>query len=221
MAFSASWRYNEAINRKEQHAMNESIGNRISKYRKEKGLTQEELAAKLGVSSQAVSKWENDASCPDISLLPQLCRTLGITTDELLTGNHNEVKLIPVEQRKSLDELTNSELKKLISADKYKEIYSTAATQAMATVKSRLLIEYLCDELDIKITSKEYKAELKKTFEEYKADTSMMYYYYQYYGTIFTDAQQLEDYFGKDELELQFKTTKMSDALVAKVKVVD
>lgn len=86
--------------------MNESIGNRISKYRKEKGLTQEELAAKLGVSSQAVSKWENDASCPDISLLPQLCRTLGISTDELLTGNNNEVKLVPVEQRKSLDELT-------------------------------------------------------------------------------------------------------------------
>ena len=86
--------------------MNESIGNRISKYRKEKGMTQEELAAKLGVSSQAVSKWENDASCPDISLLPQLCRTLGITTDELLTGNNHEVKLVPVEQRKSLDELT-------------------------------------------------------------------------------------------------------------------
>lgn len=86
--------------------MNESIGNRISKYRREKGLTQEELAAKLGVSSQAVSKWENDASCPDISLLPQLCRTLGISTDELLTGNNNEVKLVPVEQRKSLDELT-------------------------------------------------------------------------------------------------------------------
>ena len=86
--------------------MNESIGNRISKYRKEKGLTQEELAAKLGVSSQAVSKWENDASCPDISLLAQLCRILGISTDELLTGNNNEVKLVPVEQRKSLDELT-------------------------------------------------------------------------------------------------------------------
>ena len=122
---------------------------------------------------------------------------------------------------KSLDELSNSELKKLISADKYKEIYSTAATQAMATVKSRLLIEYLCEELDIKLTSKEYKAELKKTFEEYQADTSMMYYYYQYYQTIFTSAEQLEDYFGKDELELQFKTVKMSEALVAKVKVVD
>lgn len=86
--------------------MNESIGNRISKYRKEKGMTQEELAAKLGVSSQAVSKWENDASCPDISLLPQLCRILGISTDELLTGQRNEVKMVPAEQRKSLDELT-------------------------------------------------------------------------------------------------------------------
>lgn len=86
--------------------MNETIGNRISKYRKEKGMTQEELAGKLGVSSQAVSKWENDASCPDISLLPQLCKLLGITTDELLTGNTNEVRLVPLEQRKSLDELT-------------------------------------------------------------------------------------------------------------------
>ena len=86
--------------------MNETIGNRISKYRKEKGMTQEELAGKLGVSSQAVSKWENDASCPDISLLPELCRILGISTDELLTGNTNDVRLVPEEQRKSLDELT-------------------------------------------------------------------------------------------------------------------
>ena len=86
--------------------MNESIGNRIQKSRKEKGLTQEELAAKLGVSSQAVSKWENDASCPDISLLPELCRVLGVTTDELLTGKTNEVRVLPKEQRKSLEELT-------------------------------------------------------------------------------------------------------------------
>lgn len=86
--------------------MNETIGNRISKYRKSKSMTQEELANALGVSSQAVSKWENDASCPDISLLPQLCRTLGITTDELLTGKTSEVMVLPPEQRKSLDQLT-------------------------------------------------------------------------------------------------------------------
>lgn len=86
--------------------MNETIGNRIAKYRKAKGMTQESLANQMGVSSQAVSKWETDASCPDISALPQLCKVLGISTDELLTGNSNQVKLIPPAERKSMEELT-------------------------------------------------------------------------------------------------------------------
>ena len=85
--------------------MNETIGNRIAKFRKAKNMTQEELANQLGVSSQAVSKWENDASCPDISLLPQLCEVLGITADELLTGKNNEVRMVPPEQRKPFDQL--------------------------------------------------------------------------------------------------------------------
>lgn len=86
--------------------MNETIGSRIAKFRKVNGMPQEELASKLGVSSQAVSKWENDASCPDISLLPELSKVLGVTTDELLTGKNDEVKLVPAEKRKSMDELT-------------------------------------------------------------------------------------------------------------------
>ena len=84
----------------------ETIGNRIAKYRKEKGLTQEGLAERLDVSSQAVSKWENDVSCPDIALLPQLCVELGITTDELLTGKSERVQMLPEERRKPLEELT-------------------------------------------------------------------------------------------------------------------
>ena len=84
----------------------ESIGNRIFKFRKEKALTQEELAEKLGVSAQAVSKWEKDASCPDISLLPQLCGELGITTDELLTGKSEKVQMLSEERRKPLEDLT-------------------------------------------------------------------------------------------------------------------
>ena len=86
--------------------MNETIGNRIAKFRKAKGMTQEELANHMGVSSQAVSKWENDASCPDISLLPRLGKVLGVTTDELLTGKNDQVQVVPVSQRKSLDQLT-------------------------------------------------------------------------------------------------------------------
>ena len=84
----------------------ETIGTRIAARRKELKMTQEDLAVKLGVSAQAVSKWENDASCPDISLLPQMVKVLDITTDELLTGKTSKVQVLPEETRKSLDELT-------------------------------------------------------------------------------------------------------------------
>lgn len=61
-----------------------TIGKRIMTLRKQKSMTQEQLAERVGVSAQAVSKWENDVSCPDISLIPQLADVLGVTTDELL-----------------------------------------------------------------------------------------------------------------------------------------
>lgn len=84
----------------------DTIGTRIAARRKELKMTQEDLAVKLGVSAQAVSKWENDISCPDISLLPKLVKALDITTDELLTGKTSNVQVVPEEKRKSLDELT-------------------------------------------------------------------------------------------------------------------
>ncbi len=86
--------------------MNESIGKRISRLRKEKAMSQETLAFKLGVSSQAVSKWENDQSCPDIALLPSLAKILEVTVDELLTGKSDKVQILPESQRKPLDQLT-------------------------------------------------------------------------------------------------------------------
>lgn len=61
-----------------------NLGNSISERRKAKGMTQEELAANLGVSPQAVSKWENNLSCPDISLLPAIAKIFGMSVDELL-----------------------------------------------------------------------------------------------------------------------------------------
>jgi tellurite methyltransferase len=64
--------------------MKEKLARNISIYRKERGLTQEELAQILGLSFQAVSKWENAQTMPDISLLPQLSRTLEVSIDKLL-----------------------------------------------------------------------------------------------------------------------------------------
>lgn len=59
------------------------MGARIARYRKEKGLTQEALANRLGVTNQAVSKWEGDVCCPDIQLLPALADALGLSLDAL------------------------------------------------------------------------------------------------------------------------------------------
>ncbi len=60
-----------------------TIGSKIAFYRKKLGITQDALAQKIGVSNQAVSKWESDQCCPDISLLPLLADTFGTTIDEL------------------------------------------------------------------------------------------------------------------------------------------
>ena len=64
--------------------MEQTLGKRIMTHRKRLGLTQDQLAEKLGVSAQAVSKWENDQSCPDIAMIPQLADIFNISTDELL-----------------------------------------------------------------------------------------------------------------------------------------
>lgn len=61
------------------------LGQVIRKYRKNKNMTQEEIAGRLGVTAPAVNKWENGASMPDIMLLAPIARLLGITTDILLS----------------------------------------------------------------------------------------------------------------------------------------
>ncbi len=66
------------------------ISEQISNLRKQAGMTQEELAGKLGVTNQAVSKWESAVCCPDISLLPEIARLFGLTVDELLTGQKSD-----------------------------------------------------------------------------------------------------------------------------------
>lgn len=64
--------------------MQETFGKRFQRLRKDKNLTQEEIANKFSISAQAVSKWENDISYPDITILGELSDLLGVSTDELL-----------------------------------------------------------------------------------------------------------------------------------------
>lgn len=85
----------------------ETLGQKIAGLRKERRLTQEELAIKLDVSAQAVSKWENDISCPDIMLLPKLAEVLGASVDSLLgcEPKSEAVQLVPQQEKKNADDL--------------------------------------------------------------------------------------------------------------------
>ena len=88
--------------------MTENIGAKIAELRREHNMKQDELAEQLGVTPQAVSKWENGASMPDISLLPKLAKIFGVSIDELFGGDtvpKPDVQMLPVEKRKSFDEM--------------------------------------------------------------------------------------------------------------------
>lgn len=85
-----------------------SIGEVIRKNRKKAGITQEEMAARLGVTAPAVNKWENSNSLPDVALLVPIARLLGITTDELLSFQEEltpeEINQFLLRIRKRLEE---------------------------------------------------------------------------------------------------------------------
>lgn len=86
--------------------MADTLGSRIGEFRKRKGITQDQLAEHIGVSSQAVSKWENDLSCPDISSLPQLADYFNVSVDELLRGEKSKVVQVVSEgERKDFNKM--------------------------------------------------------------------------------------------------------------------
>ena len=89
--------------------VDETFGQRLSRIRKEKGLTQEDIAKRIVISPQAVSKWENDVSSPDILVLSSLADILGVSVDELL-GRENAPHEERAEERKAERETVESEV---------------------------------------------------------------------------------------------------------------
>lgn len=83
-----------------------TLGEKLSEKRRSKNMTQDDVAEKLGVTPQAVSKWENDASCPDISLLPTIASLYDTTIDELLSKESAPaVTFVPPEKRKNFNDM--------------------------------------------------------------------------------------------------------------------
>ena len=158
----------------------EKIGNLIKKIRKDNNLTQAELADKLGVTYQAVSKWENGKNIPDIAILKQISDEFNINLDDLLNGEHN------IQEEKKIKKLlipglimfilmistivilaiinhNDSPMKKFNSPDSNFEITGTVAKIDNKMYIYISKIEYL-DEEDEKVYDK-----IKVTlYEEYK-----------------------------------------------------
>ncbi len=73
------------------------LGDNIATLRRAVGMTQEMLADRLGVSSQAVSKWERRLACPDVSLLPVMAEIFGVTIDELFVSFASDDSAVYIE----------------------------------------------------------------------------------------------------------------------------
>lgn len=90
----------------------EKIGKFISTLRKEKKLTQEQLAEKIGVTNRSISRWENGKTMPDLSLLEPLSNLLGITINELISGEKiKEEKIIPTLEKSLINTIDYSNQK--------------------------------------------------------------------------------------------------------------
>ena len=96
-------------NRPEKRVKNKGnkTGEFIARKRKERGMTQKEMAELLGVTNKAVSKWETSQGMPDIGILPELGKALGVTVDEILMGEQ-------IEQEKRVETDVSDEEKKLL-----------------------------------------------------------------------------------------------------------
>ena len=83
----------------------ETFGQRLSRIRKEKEFTQNDIADKVGVTSQAVSKWENDLASPDIDILLKLADIFDISVDELLGKETKTTVLNEKPSKKDIDKM--------------------------------------------------------------------------------------------------------------------
>lgn len=107
------------------------IGKKISSLRKEKGITQMELADKLGISFQAVSNWERGNTMPDISKLPELAEIFGVTIEELL-GDERKGKIVEEVANGDMSNVKAEDLADIapiVSNEQFKQAYEQADEQ--------------------------------------------------------------------------------------------
>lgn len=115
------------------------IGKFISLKRREKNITQCELAEMLGISDRAISKWENGVCMPDVSNIPELCNILGITINDLFSGYVVDMKEIDKQMENNLLELAKQKEetdKKLLSTETFMTLVTIVFYVALVLMTS-------------------------------------------------------------------------------------
>lgn len=126
--------------------MMETMGSRIVDFRKQKGYTQEQLAEQMGISPQAVSKWENDQSCPDVGIIPQLAEVLGVTLDQLF-GLRPTVQLMAAA---SLEEIDRRMIRVLVNSANGDKVKVNLPVMLVRTlVKSDAILKLMGEGADL------------------------------------------------------------------------
>lgn len=146
-----------------------NIGNSLYQARKKKGLSQEEVAAKLGISRQTVSKWESDETLPDIRQSKHLALLYGVSLDTLIDFD------VEVERIQEAIEQTREEVSQKIDwtkawSKKYpilaryqQEVDSTYYAQALQDLLAQLQTQYGYDDLNAMLVLKDILAKVWKS----------------------------------------------------------
>ena len=121
------------------------IGKFIAKCRKEKKLTQAQLAEKLNITDRAVSKWETGKSMPDVSLMLDLCSILGITVNELLSG---ERIIMEDYQKRAEENLMELQAKKEKAQGEYNSILKILIVTFSSFFVLNMVLNYFFPEIN-------------------------------------------------------------------------
>lgn len=149
----------------------EQIGKFIASKRKDKKLTQNELANRLGITNKAISKWENGHSLPDYSLIKPLCEELGITINELLSGEN-----IPKEETQSKNEnIIIQTLEYFTKKESKNRFHFFLALLIILILLSSIICNFIKKEYDSKyMTRLNIKIMYEKSLDEIKENMDMI-----------------------------------------------
>lgn len=133
----------------------EQIGLNLMKYRKAAGMTQMQLADKLGISFQAVSNWERGQSCPDISKLAELSELLGVTIDELL-GNSRAGEIVGAIQKEKTPVVTSEEFEEIAPILTQEQADRTAEKSDFDISEIKIAAPYLSEDFVGRVANEFY-----------------------------------------------------------------